>query len=118
MDYFKLYNEADISLYEIFSVYGSSWRPKENPKFDPEPPAPKEEKKVPTPVIKPKKDDDDGDGDGDGAEEEVPVQPEEEEPPYEPPCDQVLYYEFSPHHREDPILLALMIKGQNDECTL
>lgn len=118
-DYYKHYDDTDITLYEIFNVYGSSWRPKENPKFDPEPPAPKEEKPKPPPVVKPKKEDDEeGEGEGDGDGEGAPEEKEEEEPPYEPPCDQVLYYEFSPHNGKDPILLALMIKGENDECTL
>lgn len=117
VEYYKHYNDTDTTLYEIFGVYGSSWRPKENPKFDPEPPAPKEEKKAPTPVIKPKKEEDEeGEGNEDGEGE--PVVPEEEEPPYEPPCDQVLFYEFVPHDTLDPILLALMIKGLKDECTL
>lgn len=118
MEYYKHYNDPDTTLYEIFGVYGSSWRPKENPKFDPPVPEPKEEKKIPTPVIKPKKDEDE---DGEGAEVDGEGDlgpPEEEEAPYEPPCDQVLFYEFAPHDTLDPILLALMIKGLNDEVTL
>lgn len=86
MEYYKHYSDPDTTLYEIFGVYGSTWRPKENPKFDPPKPEPVEEKKVPTPVIKQKKDDDEEGAEGEeGADE--PIVPEEEEAPYEPPCD-------------------------------
>jgi hypothetical protein len=34
------------------------------------------------------------------------------------PCDKSLYYDFDTFNRKDPILLALMIKGEKDEKTL
>ena len=79
--YYEDYNDADTTLFHIFKEYGSSWRPKENPKFDPPKPddQPKTAKKV---IEEEKKEEDEGE-----------VQ-NAEEPPYEPPCDKILYYEF------------------------
>lgn len=90
-------------------------RPKENPKNDPKPPPPKEKKPIPTP--KPKKETEEGEeGEGDDATPVVEEEPEEE--PFIPPLDRELYYDFNTHNGKDPILLALMIKGENDKFTL
>jgi hypothetical protein len=78
--------------------------------------------KPPTPkVVEPKEDDDD---DGEGNKEEAPIVEEEpEEEVYIPPLHKVLYYDFSTYKnailkKEDPILLALMVKGDMDQFTL
>ena len=45
----------------------------------------------------------------------------EEEPEEEiiiPPVDVTLWYNFDAYNRTEPILLALMVKGPNDENTL
>jgi hypothetical protein len=113
------YNRQEITLYEIFGEYGTMVRPKENPKFDPKPPPPKEKKATPKPPTpKPKKETEEGE-EGEEAQEETPVVEEEpEEEPFIPPIDRELYYDFSTHNGKDPILLALMIKGKDDEFTL
>jgi len=43
---------------------------------------------------------------------------EEPEEVYEPPIDKVLFYDFKAHNGKDPILLALMIKGEGHTKTL
>ena len=57
---------------------------------------------------------------GEPVAEEAPVVEEEEEPEevFIPPLDRELYYDFNTHNGKDPILLALMIKGDNDLFTL
>lgn len=110
------YDKQNITLFEIFENYGTVQRPKENPKYDPKPPPPREKKAIPTP--KPKKEIEEGE-EGEGADEATPIVEEEpEEEPFVPPLDRELYYDFSTHNGKDPILLALMIKGENDKFTL
>mmetsp|Transcript_24564 Transcript_24564/g.38107 ORF Transcript_24564/g.38107 Transcript_24564/m.38107 type:complete len:116 (-) Transcript_24564:38-385(-) len=107
------YDDNDITLYEIFQEYGTVARPKENPKFDPKPPPPKEKKPVKTPTPKPKVEGEDGEPlSEDQADGKVEEEPEEEV--FIPPVDKFLYYDFDTHNGKDPILLALMIKGEND----
>jgi len=111
------YDKSDITLYEIFGEYGTQARPKENPKLDPKPPPPKEKKPVKTPTPKPKVEGEDGEalsGDDNDAKQEE----EAEEEVFIPPIDRFLYYDFDTHNGKDPILLALMIKGDNDLFTL
>jgi len=58
---------------------------------------------------------------GEGLDEPTPPvveEKEEEEEPFIPPVDVELWYEFSAHNGKDPILLALMVKGENDTFTL
>ena len=106
------FNDKDITLYEIFQEYGTSYRPKINPKFDPQPPV-KEEKPaiVKQPTVSEQKED------GEENKEEAKVEEEPEEV-FVPVCEKVLFYDFATYDRKDPILLALMIKGENDEFTL
>ena len=116
------YDHKEISFYEIFGTYGTVARPKLNPKDDP-PEPPKKEKKIPVkpPTPPPKKEDDEEEGgEGEGAEgaEAVPVEEEEPEEVFIPPVDRVLFYYFSAHNGKDPILLALMVKGEKDLFTL
>ena len=114
------FDKQDITLYEIFDNYGTMVRPKENPKYDPKPPPPKEKKPPKEPTPKVKKEAEEGEeGDGAAAEEATPtVEEEPEEEVFIPPLDKDLWYDFSTHNGQDPILLALMIKGENDEFTL
>ena len=115
------FDKKDITLYEIFDNYGTMVRPKENPKYDPKPPPPKEKKppKIPTPKVKKEVEEGEEGEEGAAAEDPAPVEPEEpEEQPFIPPLDKELWYDFSTHNGQDPILLALMIKGPNDEFTL
>lgn len=97
-------------------------RPKENPKYDPKPPPPKEKKppKEPTPKKKVEVPEGEEGEEGAAAEEAEPavVEEEPEEEVFIPPLDKELWYDFSTHNGKDPILLALMIKGPNDEQTL
>tara|TARA_B110000285_G_C14999013_1_gene550428 strand:+ start:735 stop:1007 length:273 start_codon:yes stop_codon:yes gene_type:complete len=89
-----------------------------NPEHDPEEPKPKEKVivKPPTPP-KPKEEGDDDDGE---EKAEAPVVVEEpEEEIFVPPLDRFLYYDFSTYKnailkKDDPILLALMVKGELD----
>lgn len=53
---------------------------------------------------------------GEPKEEKKEEEPEEE--PFIPPVDKVLWYDFKAHNGKDPILLALMVKGENDLFTL
>jgi len=46
----------------------------------------------------------------------VEEEPEEEE--WIPPEEATLYYDFKAHNAKDPILLALMIKGEGHDKTL
>jgi hypothetical protein len=67
-----------------------------------------------------KKEDDEGE-DGEGGEnggQENQVEEEPEEEPFIPPVDVSLWYNFDAFNRSEPILLALMVKGPNDEKTL
>ena len=108
------FDVQNITLREIFDTYGTVVRPKENPKHDPKPPPPKEKKA--TPIPKPKVAEEGEDGE---AAEDIPVVEEEpEEEIFIPVMDRELYYDFSTHNGKDPILLALMIKGENDKFTL
>jgi hypothetical protein len=108
-------------LYEIFGNYGTTVRPKENPKYDPKPPPPKEKKPDP-PTPPPKKEPVEGEEGAEGAEGEeaatAQAAEEEEEEVFIPPLDRELYYDFSTHNGKEPILLALMIKGDQDKKTL
>ena len=111
------YDQNDISLFEIFGAYGTVQRPKENPKNDPLPPPPKPKKEK---VVKPPPEvvlDDEGNL---IPQEEQPAEEEkeEEEEEFIPPLDRELYYDFDTHNGKDPILLALMIKREEDEHTL
>ena len=79
-----------------------------------------EKKPVVVKVVPVKKDDDEGE-DGEGGENaglENKVEEEPEEEPFIPPVDVSLWYNFDAYNRSEPILLALMIKGPNDEKTL
>lgn len=112
------FNKDQITLFEIFGEYGTVQRPKENPKYDPvqPPPMPKKEKVVkPPPEVVVDEDGNPLDPQPEQAEEE---EKEEEEEEFIPPLDRELYYDFSTHNGKDPILLALMIKGEDDEFTL
>lgn len=106
------YDHKEISLYEIFQHFGTVARPKLNPADDPIEP-PKKEKKVRPPTPPPKEL-----AEGEEPEEPKPEEKEEEEEPFVPPVDRVLWYDFSAHNGKDPILLALMVKGENDKFTL
>ena len=111
------YDNKQIDLFEIFGEYGTIARPKENPKFDPLPPPPKPKKEK---VVKPPPEvvlDEEGNPipQEDQPEEE---EKEEEEEEFIPPLDRELFYDFRTHNGKDPILLALMIKGAEDEFTL
>ena len=67
-----------------------------------------------------KKEDDEGE-DGEGGENaglENQIEEEPEEEPFIPPVDVSLWYNFDAYNRSEPILLALMVKGPNDEKTL
>jgi hypothetical protein len=53
----------------------------------------------------------------------APVEEEPEEEVFIPPVHRILYYDFSTYkssilQKEDPILLALMVKGDLDKFTL
>jgi len=116
------YDDKELSLYEIFGNYGTVVKPKLQ-YVDPIPE--KVEKPVvikpPTPKVEPKEDEDD---EGEGNKEEAPIVEEEpEEEVYIPPVHRILYYDFSTYKnailkKEDPILLALMVKGDLDQFTL
>ena len=110
------FDVQNITLFEIFETYGTVVRPKENPKYDPKPPPPKEKKSIPTPIPKPKVVEEGEDGEA--AEEDPVAEEEPEEEPFIAVMDRELYYDFSTHNGKDPILLALMIKGENDKFTL
>ena len=115
------FDKQDITLFEIFENYGTVARPKENPKYDPKPPPPKEKKEKPPPVVKPPPVpvvNEDGEEVMPAEEEPVVEEEEPEEEVFIPPLDRELYYDFSTHNGKDPILLALMIKGDNDAFTL
>jgi hypothetical protein len=91
------YDEKDISLYEVFANYGTTARPKKNPKHDPPQPPPKEKKKPPTPP--PKEEPKEGEeGEGEGQEVPPVVEEEEEEEVWIPPVDKVVYYDFKAHN--------------------
>lgn len=48
------YDNAKLTLYDIFQDYGTEAKPKDDPKYDPEPPKPKEKvEKPPAPVPPP-----------------------------------------------------------------
>mmetsp|Transcript_17768 Transcript_17768/g.30082 ORF Transcript_17768/g.30082 Transcript_17768/m.30082 type:complete len:182 (+) Transcript_17768:326-871(+) len=98
------YDEKEISLYEIFNEYGTTARPKENPKHDPKPPPPREKKPI-------QKTQEVVGEDGEIRTQIIEVEEPEEEV-FIPPCDKFLYYDFDTHNGKDPILLALMIKGE------
>lgn len=116
------YDEKELSLYEIFGNYGTVAKPKLVFK-DPEP-----EKvvkpvviKPPTPKVEPKEDEDEEGDENKGDAAIVEEEPEEEV--YIPTVHQILYYDFSTYKnailkKEDPILLALMVKGDMDQFTL
>lgn len=116
------YNTKELSLYEIFGEYGTAVKPNIDPKKDPEKPEPKPPKVVkPITPPKPKEDEDE---EGEGAEVKPPVVEEEpEEEVFIPPVHRTLFYDFSTYKnsilkKEDPILLALMVKGVDDIFTL
>ena len=111
------YDEKEISLYEIFQNYGTVARPKVDPKDDPEEPPKKEKKKPPTPPPK-KEDEGEGEGEGEGENQKPPVEEEPEEEPFIPPVEKELWYDFKAHNGKEPILLALMVKGDQDKFTL
>ena len=95
-------------------------RPNEDKNKDPKPPVKVEKKPVPVKVVPVKKDDDegeDGEGIGNGGLENL-IEDEPEEEPFIPPIDVSLWYNFDAYNRSEPILLALMVKGPNDEKTL
>ena len=117
------YDENTLSLYDIFGEYGTALKPKACYECDdPKPPPPKEKVVVKPPTPKAPKEDEDDDPDaadekeGDG---EPVVEEEPEEEIFYPPVHRILYYDFSTYKndilkKEDPILLALMVKGELD----
>ena len=106
LEHIVLYDEKEISFKEIYGCLGSTWRPKENPKYDPPVPEPVEKKpKLPT-AAKVKEQDAEG-NDLEGLEVKPLVEEPEEEEPYEPPVDKFIYYDFKPYKsKEQPILLS------------
>ena len=118
------YDHKEISLYEVFQNYGTAVRPKENPKDDPEaPPVVEKPPKEPTPKKKVEPEKVEGEEGEEGkepekVEEEAKKEEEPEEEPFIPPVDKVLWYDFKTHNPKDPVLLALMVKGENDLFTL
>ena len=44
----------------------------------------------------------------------VPVEEEPEEEPFIPPVEKVLWYDYKAHNGKEPILLALMVKGEGE----
>jgi len=46
------------------------------------------------------------------------MEEEEEEEKIIPPVDKVLWYDFDAHDGKDPVLLALMHRGEGDLFTL
>jgi hypothetical protein len=119
------YEYDKMTLYDIFGSYGTEAKPKEDPRQDPEPPAPKEkvEKLLPSPPKKEEKEKDEEDKEGEDLEEpESPSKVEQiEEEPEEvfiPPDERVIWYDFDAFDGKDPVLLALMHRGENDTFTL
>ena len=118
------FDEKEQSLYEIFGEYGTVARPKLNPAHDPKEPPPVEKVIVKPPTPNPPKEEGDEEDDGEEEKAEAPVVVEEpEEEVFIPPLDRFLYYDFSTYKnailkKDDPILLALMVKGELDQFTL
>lgn len=114
------YDGKELSLYEIFGSYGTVVKPKLNyPEFDPKEPEKKEKPVIKPPTPKKAKEDEDEEGDGEEKADQPPVEEEPEEEVFIPPVHKILYYDFSTYKnailkKEDPILLALMVKGPMD----
>jgi len=119
------YDNAKLTLYDIFKDYGTEVKPKEDPKYDPKPPDPKEkvEKPTPPPVVKKEEAEDkneeekEGEDDAEGSPGKVMEEPEPEEI-FIPPVEKVLWYDFDAYDGKDPVLLALMHRGENDTFTI
>lgn len=117
------YEHDKYTLYDIFQDYGTEAKPKEDPRYDPEPPKPKEKVLQPSkPVVKeePKEKDEEEkeEGEGDGPESPTKIEEEEPEEVFIPPVEKILWYDFDTYDGKEPVLLALMKRGENDDFTL
>lgn len=48
----------------------------------------------------------------------IDIVDDEPEEVFIPPVEKVLWYDFDAYDGKDPVLLALMHRGENDTCTL
>ena len=114
--YIVEFDEKDITLYDMWGEYGTSYKPNINPDKDPKPPE-KKPTAPPSPTRIPKTEEP---TEADGATPEEAKTPLKEEDPeeekYEPPVDKIIFYDFTAHNGKDPILLSLMIKEGNDKA--
>lgn len=76
----------------------------------------------PKPVVKeePKEKDEEEkeEGEGDGPESPTKIEEEEPEEVFIPPVEKILWYDFDTYDGKEPVLLALMKRGENDDFTL
>jgi len=126
-DHIVLYDDDKMTLYDIFGSYGTEAKPKEDPRHDPEPPPKLEKSLTMSPNKKkeatPVKEEEEKEGDPDENEEpespsKIPEVEEEPEEVFIPPDERVLWYDFDAFDGKDPVLLALMHRGENDTFTL
>ena len=57
-------------------------------------------------------------GDEPESPDKLPVEEEEPEEVFIPPVEKILWYDFDAFDGKDPVLLALMHRGENDTFTL